>query len=145
MSKLMGRAWFGLSLIGFPICSGPNEYRIAPHRLGVDYGTYLCFHHPESDCAFSLLELSSVCLFVFMVFRDRVSLYSSGCPGTHFVDQPGLELRNPPASASRVLGSKACATMPGFPVVSFPIQKECQTFVQPPRGLGFSLPSFIGF
>jgi hypothetical protein len=47
--------------------------------------------------------------------RDRVSLYSPGCPGTHFVDQAGLELRNPPASASasRVLGLKACATMPG--------------------------------
>jgi hypothetical protein len=28
------------------------------------------------------------------------------------VDQAGLELRNPPASASRVLGLKACATMP---------------------------------
>jgi hypothetical protein len=40
----------------------------------------------------------------------RVSLYSPGCPGTHFVDQAGLELRNPPASASRVLGLKACAT-----------------------------------
>jgi hypothetical protein len=33
-------------------------------------------------------------------FLDRVSLYSPGCPGTHFVDQTGLELRNPPASAS---------------------------------------------
>jgi hypothetical protein len=50
-----------------------------------------------------------VCLFV-LFFRDRVSLYSSGCPGTHSVDQAGLELRNPPASASQVLGSKACAT-----------------------------------
>jgi hypothetical protein len=39
-------------------------------------------------------------LFFFLVFRDRVSLYSPGCPGTHFVDQAGLELRNPPASAS---------------------------------------------
>ena len=38
--------------------------------------------------------------FFFFVFRDRVSLYSSGCPGAHFVDQAGLELRNPPASAS---------------------------------------------
>jgi hypothetical protein len=28
------------------------------------------------------------------------------------VDQAGLELRNPPASASRVLGLKACATTP---------------------------------
>jgi hypothetical protein len=48
-------------------------------------------------------------LFVcFLIFWDSVSLYS--CPGTHFVDQAGLELRNPPASASWVLGLKACAT-----------------------------------
>jgi hypothetical protein len=44
--------------------------------------------------------------FVF-VFRDRVSLCSSGCPGTYSVDQAGLELRNPPASASQVLGLTA--------------------------------------
>jgi hypothetical protein len=43
----------------------------------------------------------------------RVSLCSPGCPATHFVDQAGLELRDPPASASRVLGLKACATTPG--------------------------------
>jgi hypothetical protein len=43
-------------------------------------------------------------------FQDRVSLYSPGCPGTHFVDQAGLQLRNPPASASQVLGLKAWAT-----------------------------------
>jgi hypothetical protein len=47
-----------------------------------------------------------------MVFPDRVSLCSPGCPGTHSVDQAGLELRNPPASASQVLGLKACATTP---------------------------------
>ncbi|GAB1289763.1 DNA-directed RNA polymerase II subunit RPB2 [Apodemus speciosus] len=35
-----------------------------------------------------------------------VSLYSLGCPGTHSVDQAALELRNPPASASQVLGLK---------------------------------------
>jgi hypothetical protein len=52
-------------------------------------------------------------LFLFCFFRDRVSLFSPGCPGTHFVDQAGLKLRNPPASASRVLGLKACATTPG--------------------------------
>ena len=49
-----------------------------------------------------------------MFFRDRVSLYSPGCPGAHFVDQAGLELRNLPASASRVLELKACATTPGY-------------------------------
>jgi hypothetical protein len=55
-----------------------------------------------------------VCLFVF---RDRVSLCSPGCPGTHFVDQAGLELRNPPASASQVLGLKVCITTPGSEVL----------------------------
>jgi hypothetical protein len=42
----------------------------------------------------------------FLVFGDKVFLYSLGCPGTHFLDQAGLELRNPPASASQVLGLK---------------------------------------
>jgi hypothetical protein len=51
--------------------------------------------------------------FSFLIFRDRVSLCSPGCPGTHSVDQAGLELRNPPAPASQVLGLKACATTPG--------------------------------
>jgi hypothetical protein len=49
-------------------------------------------------------------IFIFFDFRGRVSLYSPGCPGTHSVDQAGLELRNLPASASQVLGLKACAT-----------------------------------
>jgi hypothetical protein len=48
-----------------------------------------------------------VCLFGW--FFETGFLYSPGCPGTHSVDQAGLELRNPPASASRVLGLKACA------------------------------------
>jgi hypothetical protein len=48
-------------------------------------------------------------LFCFC-FQDRVSLYSPGCPGTQFVDQAGLKLRNPPASASQMLGLKVCAT-----------------------------------
>jgi hypothetical protein len=52
------------------------------------------------------------CLFVCLFFRDRVSVYSPGCPGTHFVDQAGLELINLPASASRVLELKAWATTP---------------------------------
>jgi hypothetical protein len=63
----------------------------------------------------TLLALSlSLSLSGGGTFRDRVSLYSPGCPGTHFVDQVGLELRNPPASASRVLGLKASATTPSY-------------------------------
>jgi hypothetical protein len=66
-------------------------------------------------------KMSLFCLFVCLffgvlfcfVFQDRVSLYSPSCPGAHFVDQAGLKLRNLPASASRVLGLKACATRPG--------------------------------
>jgi hypothetical protein len=37
-------------------------------------------------------------------------MYRLGCPGTHAVGQAVLELRNPPASASQVLGLKVCAT-----------------------------------
>jgi hypothetical protein len=85
-------------------------------------------------------------IFIFWFFRDRVSLYGSGCPGTHFVDQAGLELRNPPASASQVLGLKACATMPGSEsvfdrlrsVVCFRILEKPKYFV-PPGLLFFSV------
>jgi hypothetical protein len=52
--------------------------------------------------------------YYYLVFRDKVSLYSPGCPGTHFVDQAGLELRNLPASSSRVLGLKVCDTTPSL-------------------------------
>ena len=41
-------------------------------------------------------------LFFVFFFPDIVSLCSPGCPGTHSVEQAGLELRNPPASASQV-------------------------------------------
>jgi hypothetical protein len=47
---------------------------------------------------------------VVVVSQDRVSLYSPGCPGTHSVDQAGLNLRNSPASASQGLGLKTCNT-----------------------------------
>jgi hypothetical protein len=49
-------------------------------------------------------------LFFIFGFWDRVSLCGPGCPGTHSVDQIGLKLRNPPASASQVLGLKSCTT-----------------------------------
>jgi hypothetical protein len=54
-----------------------------------------------------VLVFGLFCFFVVVVFLDRVSLCSLGCPGTHFVDQAGLELRNLPASAFQVLGLKA--------------------------------------
>jgi hypothetical protein len=51
-----------------------------------------------------------ILFFFFLFFSRQVSLCSPGCFGTHFVDQAGLKLRNPPASASWVLGLKACTT-----------------------------------
>ena len=48
--------------------------------------------------------------FAFLLSRDGVSLCSPGCPGTRSVNQAGLELINPPTSASQGLGSQACAT-----------------------------------
>jgi hypothetical protein len=67
---------------------------------------------------------SSFFFFFFLVFRDRGSLYSPVCPGAHFVDQAGLQLKNLPASASRVLGLKACATTPGKGYLSYKIIKQ---------------------
>ena len=57
----------------------------------------------------SILTFPDVFVFVFLVFRDRVFLYSPGCPGTYSVDQASLKLKNPPASASQVLELKAWA------------------------------------
>jgi hypothetical protein len=54
-------------------------------------------------------------IFIYLFgFSRQGFLCSPGCPGTHSVDKAGLELRNPPASASRVLGLKACTTTPGI-------------------------------
>jgi hypothetical protein len=52
--------------------------------------------------------MNTLFVVVVVVCFLRVSLYSSDCPGTHSVDQAGLELRNLPTSASQVLGLKAC-------------------------------------
>ena len=41
-----------------------------------------------------------VCLVGLVWFFETEFLCSPGCPGTHFVDQSGLELRNSPVSAS---------------------------------------------
>jgi hypothetical protein len=79
-----------------------------------------CETHMNSSlgCLWTLKCLILIYLwqFFFLVFRDRVSLCSPGCPGTRSVDQAGLELRNPPAFASQVLGLKACATTPGWKI-----------------------------
>jgi hypothetical protein len=47
--------------------------------------------------------------FVFCSL-DSISLWSPGCPGILTVDQADLELGDPPALASQVLGLKASFT-----------------------------------
>jgi hypothetical protein len=67
---------------------------------------------------FPVLFCSVFFSFFFFLF-GRVSLYSPGCPGTHSVDQAGLELRNPLASACKVvwLSLSVLFVRPLFPVV----------------------------
>jgi hypothetical protein len=85
------------------LSTGTSEGRFQAHRVR---HTVWVLHAVVSYCA--------ICHngFFFFFFRNRVSLCSPGCPGTHSVDQAGLEIRNLPASASQVMGLKACATMP---------------------------------
>ena len=74
-------------------------------------GTWKAVPGSEKFC-FSfriILFHSPPCL---LVFRDRVSLGSPGCPGTHSVDQAGL--RDPPASASGMLGLQIYVLIPWF-------------------------------
>jgi len=74
-------------------------------------------------------------LFCF-VFRDRVSLCSPGCLGTHSVDQAGLDLRDLPASASLMLGLKACVQC-ALPAETLPLP--------PPPLLALTLLFFVLF
>jgi hypothetical protein len=74
----------------------------------------MLYHHKKIHLKFQCVIIF---FFFFLVFQDRFSLCSSGCPGTHFVDQASLELRNSPASASQVLGLKACATTPDCVII----------------------------
>jgi hypothetical protein len=103
--------WFG----------GPKTLRVFSH--GVLWGLHelsIEWKKPVWPKAWAIgsYQVSPPCWdFCFvLIFRDRISLCSPGCPGTHSVDQAGLELRNPPASAFQVLGLKACATTARLPL-----------------------------
>jgi hypothetical protein len=51
------------------------------------------------------------CIYLFIMFLETGFLcIALAVLELIFVDQAGLELRNPPASASQVLGLKVCAT-----------------------------------
>ena len=65
------------------------------------------------------------CLLLFFLLRggrwDRVFPCRTGCPS---VDQAGLKLRDPPATASQVLGLKAYTPMLGMPITNGNKQTE---------------------
>lgn len=63
----------------------------------------LGFHSFISTCSFPKIH------FFFESYRSRTFLSRPGCPGTHTIDQAGLDVRDPPTPA-RVLGLRVCAT-----------------------------------
>jgi hypothetical protein len=106
--RVFGLGWFGLVWFGFFFKAQFVCVALAVLELSVDQAGLELRNSPASVS--QVLELKAwattawhfgcFCFFLFLVFRDRVSLCSLGCPGTHFVDQAGLTLRNLPASAS---------------------------------------------
>ena len=87
---------------GLSLSSIQDKHSLSYHKLLCQV---LC--HFKSELFYRLSSF----LLSFMVFLDRASLLSSsGYSKTWSVDQDGLELRDPPASASRVLGLNVCAT-----------------------------------
>lgn len=51
---------------------------------------------------------------IFILFKDRISLYSLFWSRTQSVDQDDLKLWDLLASATQVLGLKVCVTTPGL-------------------------------
>ena len=69
----------------------------------------MCIHLLGSGGLVNQCLLPFVCLFVLFCLRQGLCV-ALAVLELNCVDQAGLELRNPTASASRVLGLKACAT-----------------------------------
>ena len=69
--------------------------------------TYLYIYTKSFSCYWILIIF---CFVLLLVFQDRVSLHSPGCPGTFCAQEVGLELRDLPASASWVMGLNVCTT-----------------------------------
>ena len=74
--------------------------------------------------ALNLLSKSTPVMNFFLLFCDRVSLPSPGCPGTHHIDQAGSHATGvalSPAPVSQVLGLKVGTTIPGSPITSLTV------------------------
>jgi hypothetical protein len=105
--------------------------------VGVKCRIGSCWLYLETD---RIASHGRPCLFV-CIFQAGFPQCSPCFPGTHSVDQAVLELRNPPASASQVLGLKVCTTTaqpppPFFKIYLFII---CKNTVAVFRHFFFSL------
>lgn len=111
-----------------------DKYSSFPHFSGYILETRSCYgleldilrvwligrsHHPK-------LKIQLFPFFLGFVFHDRVSLCSSGYPGTRSVDQAGLELRDLPTSVSQMLGFKVCATTTQLKICKFHLLPSSQ-------------------
>jgi hypothetical protein len=99
----------------------PNYLYIIPISFHTCFFSFLSFFSFSFFLFFFFFLLLFVCLLLETGF-----LCLPCCPGTHSIDQAGLELRNLPASASLVLGLKVCATTAWQYL--FLNQSICQTF-----------------
>jgi hypothetical protein len=83
-----------------PRATRAGVYCVSRHQSLIKEMPYRHISAPIFCCCCFLFCFVLFCFVLF--FRDRVSLCSSGCPGTHFVDLADLELRKPPASTSNL-------------------------------------------
>jgi hypothetical protein len=100
--------WFRWSIVPFILFF--STWLILAQSLTVSYHLLSL---GRSVCSFVLFGWFFLLLLLFLfiyLFWERVSLYSPGCTGTHFVVQAGLGLRKLPASASQLLGLNICTT-----------------------------------
>jgi hypothetical protein len=74
------------------------------NRVTRSYGTFSSRKDCSKRICVTFVVVVVVVVVVVTFFTLLVSLCSPGCPGTHSVDQAGLQLRNLPASASHMLG-----------------------------------------
>jgi hypothetical protein len=77
------------------------QWTVSGSAPGQRFSTWTAVQHLDSFAFFFFFETGFLCIALAVL-------------ETHSVDQASLELRNSPASASQVLGLKACATTPPF-------------------------------
>lgn len=85
------------------VCSFSHSFSSCLNK----YGSFLFFYKFPSFFLFPFFF--PLLSFFFFLFWERVSIYSSGCPVTHSVNQVVLEFRYLPAF--QIVGLKLCVTI----------------------------------